>query len=193
MVLCICEQPEHAGIIRFYWQYHSLVMGTPPGTFSHNTIELKPGGADEQSETLFSRLEFYNTTGIGQHTKTIDLHSNSKCWINTGGNFGIGTTSPAYTLDVNGTIRAKEIIVTNTSTADFVFDKNYNLRPLQELETYVNENKHLPEIPSATEMEQNGVNLNELTIQLLQKVEELTLYTIQQEKRIKELEEQLNK
>ena len=96
-------------------------------------------------------------------------------------------------LIINGIAKAKEVIVTNTPTADFVFDKSYNLRPLQEVESYVNENKHLPEIPSATEMEQNGVNLNELTIQLLQKVEELTLYTIQQEKRIKELEEQLKK
>ena len=74
-----------------YWAYHSLVMGTPPGTFSHNTVELKPGGADNQTETLYSRLEFYNTTGIGEHTKTIDLHSRSWCWFNTGGNFGINT------------------------------------------------------------------------------------------------------
>ena len=187
-----------------YWAYHSLVMGTPPGTYSHNTVELKPGGTDNQSEILYSKLELYNTTGIGQHEKTIDLHSRSWCWFNTGGNFGINTSAPQYQLDVRGTIfgtglivdgiiKTKEIIVTPTPTADFVFDKCYNLRPLQEVESFVQENKHLPEIPSATEMEQNGVNLNEFTIQLLQKVEELTLYTIEQEKRIKQLEEQLNK
>ena len=94
-------------------------------------------------------------------------------------------------LIVDGTIKAKDIVVTPTPTTDFVFDKSYNLRPLQDVESYVQENNHLPVIPSAKEMEQNGVNLNELTIQLLQKVEELTLYTIEQEKRIKELEEQL--
>ena len=186
-----------------YWAYHSLVMGTPPGTYSHNTVELKPGGADNQAEVMYSKLELYNTTGIGQHTKSIELHSRSWCWFNTGGNFGINTSAPQYQLDVRGTIfgtglivdgaiKAQEIIVTPTPTADYVFDKDYSLPSLQEVESYVKENKHLPEIPSATEMEQNGVNINELTIQLLKKIEELTLYTIEQEKRIKLLEQQLN-
>ena len=68
-------------------------------------------------------------------------------------------------------------------------DNNYNLRSLQEVSSYIQENGHLPEIQSAADMQQNGVNMSEFQIQLLQKIEELTLYTIQQEERIKDLEQ----
>ena len=103
-------------------------------------------------------------------------------------NFGIGTQTPQYKLDVKGTIRANEILVTSPTGADFVFDKEYKLPSLNEVKSYIQENKHLPEIPSAEQMQENGVSLDKLVIQLLQKVEELTIYTIQQEERIKELE-----
>ena len=106
---------------------------------------------------------------------------------------GIGTTNPLYNLDVRGTIRANEIIVNNVTGADFVFEKSYKLRPLSEVQSFIQKNQHLPEIPSAAEMQENGVNMTELQIQLLQKVEELTLYIIQQDQRIKELESQLAK
>jgi len=79
------------------------------------------------------------------------------------------------------------------SGADFVFDKSYKLRPLSEVQNYILQNQHLPEIPSAVEMQTKGVKINELQIQLLQKVEELTLYIIQQEQRIKDLESLLSK
>ena len=72
--------------------------------------------------------------------------------------------------------------------ADFVFDANYQLRPLQEVYSYVQEHGHLPEIQPALDMQQNGVNMSEFQMQLLQKIEELTLYIIQQDKRIEELE-----
>jgi hypothetical protein len=71
---------------------------------------------------------------------------------------------------------------------DYVFEKDYNLLPLSELETYINQNKHLPEVPSAKEMEAEGLNLKEMNLMLLKKVEELTLHILNQEKRIKELE-----
>lgn len=106
---------------------------------------------------------------------------------------GIGTTNPLYNLDVRGTIRANEIIVNNVTGADFVFEKSYKLRPLSEVQSFIQKNQHLPEIPSAAEMQEKGVSMTELQIQLLQKVEELTLYIIQQDQRIKELESQLAK
>ncbi|WP_051263642.1 hypothetical protein [Tenacibaculum ovolyticum] len=91
---------------------------------------------------------------------------------------------------LNGKFEAKEIKVTNTPTADFVFEKNYNLPSLKSIEKHIKEKKHLPEIASAREMKKDGVNIGDFQIQLLQKIEELTLYTIEQEKKIKSLEKQ---
>jgi hypothetical protein len=109
----------------------------------------------------------------------------------TNGNVGIGTSNPANKLDVKGVIRAMEVKV-ETGWADFVFNDDYHLKPLSEVNTFIKENKHLPEIPSASEIEKNdGVNLGEMQVKLLQKIEELTLYIIQQEKRINELEEKV--
>lgn len=105
-------------------------------------------------------------------------------------NVGIGTATPNYMLDVNGTIRANEIIV-NSGSADFVFADDYNLRSLSEVHQFIQEHKHLPEIQSAEQMEKNGVSVNELQIQLLQKIEELTLYLIQQEQTIQNLQQQV--
>lgn len=109
--------------------------------------------------------------------------------INNQGNIGIGTISPSYKLDVVGTIRAREIKV-DLNGADFVFEETYKLMPLSELEKFVKNKKHLPEIQSANEMEENGTDLGVLTSKLLQKIEELTLYTIDQNKKIIELEKQ---
>ena len=107
------------------------------------------------------------------------------------GNLGVGTTNPQYNMDVAGTIRANEIVV-NTTGADFVFADDYQLRPLSEVKTFIQENKHLPEIKSAQEMQENGVGINELQTQLLQKIEELTLYILQQEERIRLQEERID-
>ncbi len=92
-----------------------------------------------------------------------------------------------YKLDVNGKMRALEIVV-NTTGADFVFEKDYELMPLDVLEQKIKTDKHLPEIASAAEMQENGVGLGELSTKLLQKTEELTLYIIELNKRIEELE-----
>lgn len=103
---------------------------------------------------------------------------------------GIGTSNPRYKLDVNGGIRAQEVVV-ETNGADFVFADDYQLRPLSEVEAFIAENKHLPEIQSAQEMQENGVSVSELQTQLLQKIEELTLYLIQQEQTIQELRQEV--
>ena len=80
-------------------------------------------------------------------------------------------------MDVRGTIRATEIIV-NTAGADFVFDKEYKLPTLTEVDAYIKENGHLPAVPAAEDMQSGGMKVSELQTLLLQKIEELTLYTI---------------
>ena len=105
--------------------------------------------------------------------------------VKANGNVGIGTANPTQRLTVNGTILAKEVKV-ETEWADFVFDKNYQLPSLLEVEKYILQNGHLPGIPTEKEVEVNGVNLGEMNVKLLQKVEELTLYLIQIEREKKE-------
>ena len=115
------------------------------------------------------------------------------------GNVGIGTTSPTEKLEVNGTIRTKRVKVEATGWPDYVFSENYELRTLDELEQYIQQHQHLPEIPSAQETENNGQDLGEIQSVLLKKIEELTIYLIQenkhnkaQEKRLRVLEEENN-
>ena len=117
-----------------------------------------------------------------------------KMRIDANGNVLIGKTSQintAYKLDVNGPIRVSEVVV-NTTGADFVFDENYALRKLEEVESFIKANKHLPEIEPAKEMQGNGLDLGKMNIQLLQKVEELTLYLIEADKTSKKQNERIN-
>jgi hypothetical protein len=90
-------------------------------------------------------------------------------------------TNSIYKLDVAGSVRANEVVV-NTTGADFVFEDNYKLRPLEEVEAFINANNHLPEVPCAAEMSSEGMKVSELSTTLLQKVEELTLYMIELKK-----------
>jgi hypothetical protein len=102
------------------------------------------------------------------------------------GNVLIGQTTQinsSYKLDVNGTARAKEVVV-NALGSDFVFDPAYKLYPLSFVKKYIDLNHHLPEIPSAKQMQTNGLLLGDNQMKLLQKVEELTLYTIAADKKI---------
>ena len=110
-------------------------------------------------------------------------------WFNSG-NVGIGTTNPGnFKLAVEGKIGAREVNVTSTTPwPDYVFEKTHKLSTLEEIESFVDQNKHLPEIPSAKEVEANGVNLGEMNMLLLKKIEELTLHMIEQNKRLSNLE-----
>lgn len=170
---------------------HNLVIGTAPGAAAHNSLDLKPGGTTTISTPLYSRLRMFTATSTNVQTQKIELLTEGHCWFLNEGNFGIGTSSPTHKLDVRGTIRANEILVNIPSGADFVFDTNYSLMPLSELSEYVQQNKHLPEVKSAEQMEQDGVTMGEFQIQLLQKVEELTLYIIQQQEEINSLKQQI--
>jgi len=93
-------------------------------------------------------------------------------------------------LTSDGILKAKDVLVATTDMPDFVFEKDYPLMSLQETELFIEQNKHLPNIPSAAEVEENGLNLGEMQGKLLQKIEELTLYILDLQKQIDELKTQ---
>lgn len=107
------------------------------------------------------------------------------------GNVGIGTTTPSHKLSVNGTIKAKEVIVETSGWADDVFAPGYVLLPLDSIEEHIAVKGHLPGIPSATEAAEQGVSVGEMQAALLRKVEELTLYLIETRKENAELRRRL--
>ncbi|MCW5983041.1 MAG: hypothetical protein KIT09_33440 [Bryobacteraceae bacterium] len=110
-----------------------------------------------------------------------------KMRIADSGNVGIGTGNPQYKLAVNGVIGAKEVIVTNTGWPDYVFRPGYPLRPLSEVSAYIQAHRHLPDIPSQSEVEQQGIGVGDMQARLLAKVEELTLHLIRQDRENREL------
>jgi len=107
--------------------------------------------------------------------------------INADGNVGIGIANPTQKLEVNGVIRAKEVKIEATGWPDYVFSAGYKLPSLETVADHIKEYKHLPEIPSAEEVADRGISVGEMQAKLLRKVEELTLYVIQQQKEIEEL------
>ena len=117
----------------------------------------------------------------------------STFYVNNNGNVGIGTTSPDSELTVKGNIHTQEVKVDlNGAVApDYVFHKNYSLKTLEQVQDYINKNGHLPNIPSAKEMEQNGLKIKEMNLKLLEKIEELTLYTLQQEAKLEKHEREI--
>ena len=142
-----------------------------------------------QNGSYNTRLDYNGiiTSGGSYYVRATNLILNDQT-----GNVLIGKATQSnanYKLDVAGPIRANEVVV-NTTGADFVFDKNYKLRPLAEVESFINANQHLPEVPSAVQMQTEGVGVSEMQTKLLQKVEEMTLYIISQQKQIEELKQQ---
>ncbi|RLD56679.1 MAG: hypothetical protein DRJ01_14915, partial [Bacteroidetes bacterium] len=116
----------------------------------------------------------YSAQNMGLGPTGLDIYIQK----NTG-NVGIGTTNPGtYKLAVNGKIKAHEVNISLTGWSDFVFQEGYELKKLNEVEKYICKNKHLPDIPSKSEVLKNGVNVGEMNKVLLQKIEELTLYVI---------------
>ncbi len=123
----------------------------------------------------------------------------AKLILNTSGEIGIGTTTTTwkgetYKLAVKGKILTSEIKLINIADwPDFVFNPTYKMLTLTELENYIKENKHLPDVPSEKEVKENGINVAEMNALLLRKIEELTLYTIEQQKLLDKQNKKLNK
>lgn len=113
--------------------------------------------------------------------------------VTTEGKVGIGVNDPAYTLDVKGNIRATEVKVMHPDDwYDKVFDEDYNLLTIEELRNYINCNGHLPGMPTGSDVADSGIEIGIFSGLLLQKIEELTLHIINQDQKIRELENRLN-
>ncbi len=176
----------------------------------NETLSIFTGsGLLSYPNVLGNKISFWragpnNDYGIGINTGVMQIYTagtdkiafgwgnvnafNEKITFLTGtGQVGLGTTNiGAYQLAVNGNIRSKEVVV-ETGWADYVFDHNYPLKTLEELEQFIKRNNHLPNIPSAKEVEENGLHLGDVQKRMMEKIEELTLYVIDLKKEVETL------
>ncbi|OJJ19845.1 hypothetical protein BKI52_15295 [marine bacterium AO1-C] len=179
----------------------SFLSATNPVGITQNqvggasTMELTTqDGSDNQATRLLLRgdtdaadMEFYHGAR-GSETLSMKIEG-------TNGVVAIGTTNydassadPTYKLYVASGIRTEAVqIDAETNWPDYVFANDYKLNPLNEVEAFIQKNSHLPNVPSAKEVNEKGINVVEMDATLLRKIEELTLYTIQQNKQIKSL------
>jgi hypothetical protein len=140
--------------------------------------ENNPGESDKMGGMIVeSNNVWANTPSLSLVTA-----NTRRLTIDAGGNIGIGTISPHNSLDVNGTIHSKSVLIDLNGWNDYVFKRDYRLLPLSEVKTYIDQHQHLPEIPSEHEMIKNGLNISEMNKLLMKKVEELTLYAIENER-----------
>jgi len=157
------------------------------GTGGNIVFKTAVAGSAGATMTLTERIRIANNgnVGIGTSSPIAKLHVVGTTHLN--GHVNIGTASSLANLIVAGNINARSVNVTANAGADFVFEPDYRLRTLAEVEQFIIENKHLPDIAPAECMVRNGVDIGEFQIQLLQKIEELTLYVIELKKEIDEL------
>jgi hypothetical protein len=167
--------------------YNGTLMITRPAASGQYINLIRSAKAIWSLGTVYNS----NTFAIGYGTSSDAAFTAPFFNIDTNGNVGIGTTIPDSKLTVNGIIHAKEVDVDVNIPADYVFKSDYKLMPLNDVEKYVKINSHLPEIPSAEEITKNGLKMGEMQNKLLQKVEELTLYVIAQQKQIQSLHTEL--
>lgn len=173
------------GIANGLYNYHPKAkQGTAVfrNLTSHNMIFAMPNNSNDGSRNIRIADDYNHNTLV--------VHNNGKVTIGTE-NFD----SSDYSLYVKKGIKTEKIKVEFADVngwADYVFNKDYNLMPLEDVENFINENKHLPEIPSAQEVVDNGLELKGMNVLLLKKVEELTLHIIKLNKKLKSLEETVN-
>ena len=168
------------------------------------------GSLSAQSVTLTNSLNAQSATltgSLGAQSATLTNSLNAKSATLTGslsaqsatvtgttylnGDVGIGI-NPTVKLDVNGIVRAHEVKVCLNQGCDFVFEEDYKLMNLSDLADFIRTNKHLPDVAPAAKMEAEGINLSEMNALLLRKIEELTLYVLEQDKQMKELNKRLS-
>jgi hypothetical protein len=150
------------------------------GNAQFNSVVL-PTGVDPTNQfigTTASQKVSFRTANLERLT------------ITAAGDVGIGTVSPQSKLAVNGQITSTKVKVTQTGWSDYVFHKSYQLPSLEYVEAYIKQHQHLPDVPSASDVEKDGLDVGDNQAILLKKIEELTLYMIEQNKK---LEQQIKK
>ncbi len=195
-------------------QNYDLQVGDTPVDYNVTNIGL--GSLSDP----YSRVEIKGRTSDAEMNalSIINWDNENLFTVRNDGNIGIGTESPnkklhvagnvqvgsmwytpqlppelEYRLAVNAQIVAKEIKVSDNDWADFVFKEDYVLKDIKEVENFIQENKHLPDIPTKEEISKEGVNVGEMQAKLLQKIEELTLYVIELKKENEKLNEKIDK
>ncbi len=161
-------------------------LGLTDNPTSVNTPMIRWDARNEVNKTYAMRQE-----GSFWRFKSYSPTSSSE-WANSKSLLEFDFDGKAYfghNVNINGTVKCKKARVTLEGFADFVFEKNYDLPTLDEVEQHINENGHLKDIPKEAEVMENGLDLGEMNVKLLQKVEELTLYVIELNKRLKAQEE----
>ena len=172
----------------------SMSIGAPLNAFGKVYIKNGAGGnnaalsIDATSNTLaYNKMIFLQfSLPSTEIIKAINPATNHTPFVvNADGSMALANTSmKIFQVNSNGLLQARRIKVDALTWADFVFEKDYKLMPVQELSQYINENKHLPNVPSAETVVAEGIDLAEMNKILLQKIEELTLYMLQQQQQI---------
>ena len=166
------------------------VTGLTASTAYNFTVTTLDAAGNESVVSNTLAITTNPASGGGSGNWTLN---NQNVYYNTG-NVGIGTTTPDEKLTVKGSIHSEEVKVDlSVPGPDYVFNAEYKLTPLEELRFYIEQNKHLPNIPPAIEMEANGIELGIMNMKLLEKIEELTLYILQQQQQIEKLEKRITK
>ncbi|MFC1226714.1 hypothetical protein ACFE6N_23120 [Pedobacter sp. BG31] len=162
----------------FFSDNDDLKIANTHPSMSGASVVIPGNGQNHQGGILF----YTNTPG--PVTEGQAFTGMLSMTIKANGDVGIGTGMPREKLSVNGNIRAREIKVEATNWPDYVFEKGYKVGTLEELESYIKANKHLPDMPTAKDIEANGLELGEVVKMQQKKIEELTLHLIEKDKQI---------
>lgn len=171
--------------VNSYWNGGSYA--TPNPNTSGLSMELHNGGH------ALRLLQIPAGGGLPMASTEIGFGGTNTFFNALGGNVGIGTTTPGdYKLAVNGSIRAKEVVVEASPWPDFVFDDAYRLKSLGEVENHISEHGRLPDVPSAAQVASDGLSVGEAQRIMMQKIEELTLYMIEKDKQVAALQAEVS-